>query len=120
MNVSRLISLIIRLESMPVEEWDFCWVRNPDCKSCGCAMGQFPYMWPDKFEFRGSTLVDKEDNFFHSDAVADFLDISYADLRSIFFGEEEFYGVSMEEVTKEMVAAKIRQLIKEHGNERRV
>ncbi len=109
MNIGRIYKLIEHLKTVPPERWAFNRVITP-CGTAGCAVGQFPHLWPEDWQ-----IVRIDDKFvieypdFRSvsavHAAAKYLDIHYCAAYRLFFTSFEVYHkANMRDVTALEVA----------------
>ena len=126
MNVERLEKLAEHLESGQLghEVFDFSTYNNsgePSCGTAGCALGECPIIWPNKWRFdRDGAPIIKSKPFPHSSATV-FFKIDSDEAGHLFYPNKQkpnlYGGKELDETaTRYEVAANIREFIKVKQN----
>ena len=98
------------------KNFDFTIVDNGvgnDCGTNGCAVGEFPKIWPEQFFWLYSTVGERENGQTHNPALlaSKWLNIADSDARYLFYPDSSGLGNN---ATKEQVANHIENFINDH------
>ncbi len=144
MNTERLLKLAEHLESgkLAHEKFDFRFMnRSPvevpesvdclgikfmapeirtECGTNGCAIGEFPAIWSDRFIWDSDGILDRTNGAESFDAAAGFLNISDEECEFLFVPRGHTLDFDHESMltsiaTKEQVAKHIREFVKHGG-----